>query len=66
MHLFFECGVAKELWKQILTFTGVKTQVNLLSISSLWICEKTQQVPNIVHAAVLWCLWKVKNDLCFK
>jgi hypothetical protein len=40
MHLFFECSVAKELWKQILTFTGVKMQVNLVSISSLWICEK--------------------------
>jgi hypothetical protein len=56
MHLFFECSVAKEVWKQISTFTGVKLQVNLLSISSLWICEKTQQVPNIIHVAVLWCL----------
>jgi hypothetical protein len=65
MHLFFECSVAKEIWKQILTFTDVKLQVNLLSISSLWICEKTQQVPNIIHAAVLWCLWKLRNDLCF-
>jgi hypothetical protein len=65
MHLFFECSVAKELWKKNSTFTGVKMQVKLLSISSLWICEKTQQVPNIVHAAVLWCLWKVRNDLCF-
>jgi hypothetical protein len=45
--------VAKKLWKQISTFTGLKMQVNLLTISSLWIYEKTEQVPNIVHAAVL-------------
>jgi hypothetical protein len=40
-------------------------QVNLLAVSSLWICEKTQQVPNIVHAAALWSFWKLRNDLCF-
>jgi hypothetical protein len=64
-HLFFECVVAREMWKQISMLTGIKLQVNLLSISSLWICEKTNQVPNIVHAAALWSLWKFRNDLCF-
>jgi hypothetical protein len=65
MHLFFECVVAKEVWKQISKMTGVKLQVNLLLVSSMWICEKTQQIPNIVHAAVLWSIWKIRNDLCF-
>jgi hypothetical protein len=65
MHLFFECVVAKEVWKQISKLTGVKMQVNLLSISGRWICEKIQQIPNVVHAAVLWCIWKIRNDLCF-
>jgi hypothetical protein len=55
----------EEMWKQISMLTGIKLQVNLLSISSLWICEKTNQVPNIVHAAALWSLWKFRNDLCF-
>jgi hypothetical protein len=31
----------------------------------LWICEKTQQVPNIIHDVALWSLWKLRNDLCF-
>jgi hypothetical protein len=52
MHLFYECVVAQEVWKQISKITEVKLQVNLLSIASLWIYEKTQQVPNIIHAAV--------------
>jgi hypothetical protein len=64
-HLFFECAVAKEIWCQISMLTGIKLQVNLLSVSSLWICEKTNQVPNIVHVAALWSLWKLRNDLCF-
>jgi hypothetical protein len=41
MHLCFRCVVAREVWKQISNITGVKLQVNLLSIASLWICEKT-------------------------
>jgi hypothetical protein len=64
-HLFFECVVASEMWNQISMLTGIKLQVNLFSVSSLWICEKTNQVPNIVHAAALWSLWKLRNDLCF-
>jgi hypothetical protein len=64
-HLFCECAVAKEMWCQLSMLTGIKLQVNLFSVSSLWICEKTNQVPNIVHAAALWSLWKLRNDLCF-
>jgi hypothetical protein len=34
-HLFFECVVAREMWSQISMLTGIKLQVNLLSVSSL-------------------------------
>jgi hypothetical protein len=64
-HLFFECVVARELWKQISMITKIREQVNLLAISRLWICVKTHIVPNIVHAVVLWSLWKCRNEVCF-
>jgi hypothetical protein len=64
-HLFFDCVVARELWKQISVITKIHGQVNLLAISSLWICDKTHVVSNIVHAAALWSLWKSRNEVCF-
>jgi hypothetical protein len=34
-------------------------------VGSLWICERTLRISNIVHTAALWSLWKVRNDICF-
>jgi hypothetical protein len=64
-HLFFECVVARELWKKISMLTRIREQVNLLAISGLWICEKTYIIPSIVHADVLWSLWKCRNEVSF-
>jgi hypothetical protein len=64
-HLFFECVVARKLWEHIARITRICKQVDLLAITRLWICEKTHIIPNIVHAAVLWSLWKCRNDVCF-
>ena len=65
MHLFFECVVAREVWKNISALPGVTSVSDYLSVARLWICEKTHKISNIVHAAVLWTLWKYRNDLCF-
>jgi hypothetical protein len=45
--------------------TGLSGQVNLLPKTSRWICYKKQKVLNIIHTAILWTLWRMRNDLCF-
>jgi hypothetical protein len=65
-HLFFECVVVKEMWRDLFSITGITVNVGLFDVSRLWICEKSHIVTNIVHAAALWSVWKLRNDLCFK
>jgi hypothetical protein len=31
-----------------------------------WIANKCHDIPNIVCSAVMWCLWKFRNSLCFQ
>jgi hypothetical protein len=57
--------IAKMLWENLSSITSKKKQMDMLGVSSLWICEKTHKVSNIVHTVALWSLWKVRNDLCF-
>ena len=64
MHLFFECAVAKEMWRNISPLTGLPVVTDYLSVARLWICEKTHKIPNIVHSVVLWSMWKFRNDMC--
>jgi hypothetical protein len=45
--------------------TGLSGQLNLLAVTSWWICDKKHKVPNIIHRDILWVLWKMKNDVCF-
>jgi hypothetical protein len=64
-HLFFECVVAKEVWRALGPLTGIVLNPKMLDISSKWLCVKKFEAQNIVHAVVIWSLWKIRNYLCF-
>jgi len=34
-------------------------------MTSRWIANKRFDVANIASYAILWCLWKIRNNLCF-
>jgi hypothetical protein len=57
-HLFFECVVAREVWRIVAPLTGIVCITKMLDISSKWVCVKKFEERNIVHSAVLWSLWK--------
>jgi hypothetical protein len=63
--LIFECAMAHEIWKMVSPLAGLSEQLNLLALTRWWICDKKHKVPNIIHMAVLWVLWKMRNDLSF-
>lgn len=64
-HLFFECVVAREMWRNISIPSNSGIPSDILDIANLWISNKTHVVQNIVRTAALWCVWKCRNDMCF-
>jgi hypothetical protein len=64
-HLFWECAVAKEAWEEMKRITGTHVTINsLCDLSSLW-PNKDRIASNMVHAALLRALWRLRNDLVF-
>jgi hypothetical protein len=40
--------------------------VDFESVASLWLCAKKYKTLNICTTAVMWSLWKLRNDMCFQ
>ncbi|KAG0531630.1 hypothetical protein BDA96_04G039100, partial [Sorghum bicolor] len=38
----------------------------LENIGKFWFSNKKHGVLNMVTSAALWCIWKLRNDLCFQ
>ena len=64
-HLFFDCCVASTLWKHVSDIFGVQIGSNFESVARWWVSNKRNCVLNTVGAALLWNLWKLRNEICF-
>jgi len=65
-HLFSECVVAKQMWQIISGLLDCEVGKNLDSIGVMWLSNKRFCVHNMICAAGLWALWKLRNVLCFQ
>jgi hypothetical protein len=65
-HLFFECCVAKLFWSWIVEITGIPIGADFESVAKCWLSKKRFSMLNMLSSAVLWSLWKLRNDLCFQ
>jgi len=65
-HLFFHCSVAKRLWRVVLSILNLPEVCSYEILASRWLANKRHTVNNIICAAVMWCLWKLRNDMCFQ
>jgi hypothetical protein len=65
-HLFFHCSVAKRLWHIVLNILNLPVVCSYEILASRWLANKRHTVNNIICAAVIWCLWKFRNDMCFQ
>uniref|UniRef100_A0ACD5V946 Uncharacterized protein n=1 Tax=Avena sativa TaxID=4498 RepID=A0ACD5V946_AVESA len=64
-HIFFECVVATAAWKEVGRITG-NIPVNIEMIADRWEKNKLFKVENVMYAAIMWSIWLIRNDLCFK
>jgi hypothetical protein len=66
-HLFFECYVAKVMWRNLSEYLGEGDWGDFESLASFWLCSKKFKILNIHTTAILWALWKkMRNYLCFQ
>jgi hypothetical protein len=45
---------------------GFRLDSDYESIAKLWLCSKKFGVINIVSSTACWCIWKLRNCLCFR
>lgn len=65
-HLFFDCIVAKHVWNFVAECFHIRTPDSFEDICDLWHMHKSKPVLNMVVAASLWSLWKLRNEFCFQ
>ena len=65
-HLFFDCCVAVNVWKVVTEVIDVNIGSDYESIARLWVANKIFFIANVISSAILWSLWKLRNEICFQ
>ena len=64
-HLFFNCVVARELWREIFSPMGCNIELNSHGLLEWWARNDNKTADIMLHAAALWALWRYRNDIYF-
>lgn len=65
-HMFFDCVVATIVWEFMSLLLGKTLGSGLEQIAHFWVGNRRNEVLNMTTAAVLWSLWKCRNNLFFR
>jgi hypothetical protein len=65
-HLFFDYCVSSNVWKIVSGFLCLELGYDFESIGQFWIANKRHKLTNIISSAVLWFVWKLRNETCFQ
>lgn len=65
-HLFFYCCVAVNVWRILSEVLGLEIGGNYESVAKFWIANKKHLITNVVSSAVIWSIWKLRNEICFQ
>jgi hypothetical protein len=64
-HMFFDCCVAKAVWKYACEFMGMSIGSDYVSIPTRWLNKKRYDAVNIISTVVLRGIWLTQNDFVF-
>jgi hypothetical protein len=53
------------LWSAISEITGYPKITDFISLVKFWILGKKYIALNVCSSAVIWTLWKTRNNTCF-
>ena len=62
---FFDCVVAQLLWVSVSQAINLNIK-SFIDVGAKWLSNKKFAAVNIMSSASLWCLWKLRNELCFQ
>ena len=65
-HLFFECCVFTVMWCYLSNIFGKNLGSDFEAVARWWISNKKNAILNTCCAALMWCIWTTRNDLCFQ
>lgn len=69
-HLFLSCPFAKYVWAVVQCSVDIQCLPNTVEdLGDSWLSNFPKKVRGLVSvgiAAVLWTLWKTRNDACFQ
>jgi len=54
------------MWAVLADILSLSGLWNYEYIASLWIANKKFMLANVVNVAALWCLWNMRNKICFQ
>lgn len=62
-HLMFSCIVARNIWSVVSEFFAVSIGDSYKSVARLWVANSKNSALISICAAVMWNLWKLRNDM---
>ena len=64
--VFFNCVVAKICWSYLNDIFLIDLGSNFEPMARWWVSNNRYKVMNCCSAALMWCLWKTRNEMCFQ
>jgi len=65
-HLFFDCCGATLMWKHLSDILNIQIGIDFEYVARWWLSNKRNSILNMCSAALLWCIWKLRNHMCFQ
>lgn len=58
--------MSSNVWATVSGILGLELGNDFESIARFWIANKRHKLTNIISSAVLWSIWKLRNETCFQ
>ena len=74
-HLFFGCCVASVMWRHLSEIFGINLGADYEFVARWWLSNNRNAIMNMTFfgtimnmtcAALMWSIWKLRNDICFQ
>jgi hypothetical protein len=67
-HLFFDCVIAKFVWRVVQLASGLAPPNNIRHMLGAWVYDMSssnRQIFLVGIGAMLWAMWLSRNDMVF-